>query len=127
EMAIVTANCWYSLPVIPGMNAVGMKTAESTSAMPITGPEISSIARNAASFGARPSSMWRSTASTTTIASSTTSPIASTSPNSESVLMLKPREENEGPDQRYRHREQRDQRGPPSLQEQIYDGDHQND
>ena len=75
---------------MPGMKAVGMKTAESTSAMPMTGPEISSIALNAASLGARPSSMWRSTASTTTIASSTTSPMASTSPNSESVLMENP-------------------------------------
>src|SRR5207247_5464838 len=37
-----------------------------------------------------PSSMWRSTASTTTIASSTTSPIASTNPKSESVLIENP-------------------------------------
>ncbi len=29
---------------MPGMNAVGMNTAESTRAIPITGPEISSIA-----------------------------------------------------------------------------------
>ena len=35
--------------------------------------------------------MWRSTASTTTMASSTTSPIASTSPKSESVLIEKPK------------------------------------
>ena len=75
---------------MPGMNAVGTNTAESTSAMPITGPEISSMAFSAASFGVRPSSMWRSTASTTTMASSTTRPIASTRPNSESVLMEKP-------------------------------------
>ncbi len=34
--------------------------------------------------------MWRSTASTTTIASSTTRPIASTRPNRDSVLMLNP-------------------------------------
>ena len=34
--------------------------------------------------------MWRSTASTTTMASSTTRPIASTRPNSDSVLMEKP-------------------------------------
>ncbi len=34
--------------------------------------------------------MWRSTFSTTTIESSTTMPIASTSPNSESVLIEKP-------------------------------------
>ncbi len=34
--------------------------------------------------------MWRSTASTTTIASSTTSPMARTRPNSESVFTEKP-------------------------------------
>src|SRR5580704_15455646 len=34
--------------------------------------------------------MWCSTASTTTMASSTTNPIASTRPNSESVLMENP-------------------------------------
>src|SRR2546425_8023728 len=70
---------------MPGMKAVGTNTAERTSAMPITGPEISSIAFKAASLGASPSSMCRSTASTTTMASSTTRPIASTRPNRESV------------------------------------------
>ena len=48
------------------------------------------MALNAASRGDRPCSMWCSTASTTTIASSTTSPIASTRPKSDSVLMEKP-------------------------------------
>ena len=67
-----------------------MKTADNTSAIPTTGPEISSIALREASFGDMPSSMWRSTASTTTIASSTTRPIANTRPNSESVLIENP-------------------------------------
>src|SRR6267143_5528715 len=67
-----------------------MKTAESTSATPTTTPETSRIACNVASRGDIPSSMWRSTASTTTIASSTTSPMASTSPKSESVLIENP-------------------------------------
>src|SRR5438093_5657813 len=75
---------------MPRINAVGMNTAASTIAIATTGPATSSIALNAASRGARPSSMWRSTASTTTIASSTTSPIASTSPKSESVLIENP-------------------------------------
>ncbi len=43
-----------------------------------------------ADFGSMPSSMWCSTASTTMMASSTTRPMASTSPKSESVLMEKP-------------------------------------
>src|SRR5579863_3889850 len=72
------------------MNAVGTNTADNTSAMPTTGPDISSIALSAASFGVSPSSMWRSTASTTTMASSTTNPIASTNPNNDSVFTEKP-------------------------------------
>jgi hypothetical protein len=67
-----------------------MNTADSTRAMPTTGPEISSIALSVASFGDIPSSMWCSTASTTTMASSTTRPTASTRPKSDSVLMENP-------------------------------------
>ena len=95
--------------------------------MPTTGPETSDIACSVASRGDIPSSMWCSTASTTTIASSTTRPIASTSPNSDSVLIEKPRkrEEREGADQRHRHRHQRDERGAPVLQEHEDHQDHQ--
>jgi len=91
EMAIVSANCWYMRPVSPWMNATGMKTAERISAMPMTGPETSFIACTVASFGLFPCSMWCATASTTTIASSTTMPIARTRPNIDSVLSEKPR------------------------------------
>ena len=90
ETAIVRANCLKNSPVTPEKNAQGMNTADSTSATPITGPVTSSIARIAASRGARPCAIQRSTFSTTTMASSTTMPIASTSPKSESVLRLKP-------------------------------------
>ena len=72
------------------MKAVGTKTAVRMSAVAMTGPVTSSIAFSAASRGDIPSSMWCSTASTTTIASSTTMPIASTRPNSERVLIEKP-------------------------------------
>ena len=72
------------------MNASGMKTAHSVRAMAMMGPETSRIARYAASRGVRPASMLRSTFSTTTMASSTTMPIASTSPNRLSVLIEKP-------------------------------------
>ena len=72
------------------MNAVGTNTAPSTSAMAMIGPETSSIARRVASIGGCPSSMCRSTFSTTTIASSTTMPMASTRPKSDSVLSEKP-------------------------------------
>ena len=72
------------------MNATGTNTAQSTSAIAMIGPLTSSIARWLASSGVSPSSMCRSTFSTTTMASSTTMPIASTRPNSDSVLIEKP-------------------------------------
>ncbi len=54
------------------------------------GPDTSRIARYVASRGLSPASMLRSTFSTTTIASSTTMPIASTRPNRLSALIEKP-------------------------------------
>ena len=48
------------------------------------------MAWRVASLGSMPISMWCSTASTTTMASSTTRPMASTSPNRDRVLMEKP-------------------------------------
>ena len=48
------------------------------------------IASLVASRAERPSAIWRSTFSTTTMASSTTMPMASTSPNRDRVLMEKP-------------------------------------
>ena len=95
----------------------------------MTGPETSSIAFSVASRGERPCSMWCSTASTTTIASSTTRPIASTRPKSESVLIEKPSsgKKRERADQRDRHGEQRDQRRAPALQEEEHDEDHEHD
>jgi hypothetical protein len=76
--------------VIPLTNATGMNTAESPNAIAITAPVTSVIARYAASRGARPCSIQRSTFSTTTIASSTTMPIASTRPNKVRVLIENP-------------------------------------
>jgi hypothetical protein len=76
---------------MPPRNATGTNTAHSTSTMAITAPETSRIASSAASNGAIFSSrIRRSTFSSTTIASSTTMPIASTSANRVSVLMEKP-------------------------------------
>ncbi len=73
------------------MNAQGTNTAVSTRPTAITGAETWFIAVSVASRGARPCSMWCSTASTTTIASSTTMPIASTRPKSVRLFRLKPR------------------------------------
>ncbi len=75
---------------MPAMNAVGMNTELSTSVIAITGPVISSSALIVASRGGRPFAIQRSTFSTTTIASSTTMPIASTRPNSERLFSEKP-------------------------------------
>ena len=59
------------------------------------------------------------------MASSTTRPIASTRPKSDSVLMEKPNsgKNSERADERHRNRQQRDQRRPPALQKEI---DHRN-
>ena len=67
-----------------------MKTALRPNAMAITATVTSSIDLQAASRGERPCSIQRSTFSTTTIASSTTTPTASTSPNSEMLLSVNP-------------------------------------
>jgi len=76
------------MPTDPGKNAIGTNTAISTSVMPMIAPEICDIALRVASLGGSPSSaMMRSTFSTTTIASSTRMPTASTMPNMVSMLM----------------------------------------
>ena len=68
-----------------------MNTAASTEVMATIAPVIWRIALRVASFGPRCSSrMMRSTASTTTMASSTTMPIASTIANNDNWLMEKP-------------------------------------
>ena len=54
------------------------------------GPVTSRIAFFAAASGARPASSWRSTFSTTTMASSTTRPMASTMPSRLSMLSENP-------------------------------------
>jgi hypothetical protein len=75
-------------PVEPAMNAIGTNTAASTMPMPTRAPVIWSIDLRVASSGDRPSSLiTRSTFSTTTIASSTSRPIASTIANIVSMLI----------------------------------------
>ncbi len=83
-----TANWRKSCPLIPGMKATGTNTESKTSVMAIIGPVISAIALLQASGTGSCgfSSITRSTFSTTTMASSTTMPMASTSASSETVL-----------------------------------------
>jgi len=79
-------------PVEPGKKAMGPNTAESTRPMPIRALVIWSMDFAVASRGERPSSlMIRSTFSTTTMASSTSRPMASTMANMVSMLMEKPK------------------------------------
>ncbi len=77
---------------MPGMKATGTKTDSSTRVIAIIGAVIWAIASLVASAGdiSGCSAIMCSTASTTTIASSTTIPIASTSANSEMVFAEKP-------------------------------------
>ena len=88
--AMVTANCWKNCPEMPPRNAVGTNTAHSTSAIDTSAPPTSSMVRSAASRRLMPCSRWRSTFSTTTIASSTTMPTASTRPNRVRLLIENP-------------------------------------
>ena len=68
---------------MPGKNATGTNTASSTSDDATTAPWISRIASRAPSNGGMPFSwMKRAMFSITTIASSTTSPVASVKPKS---------------------------------------------
>ena len=73
----VTENCVYSAPVMPGMNDTGTNTASSTSVVATTGPVTSRIAWRVAARASCPvSAMMRCTFSTTTMLSSTTTPMA---------------------------------------------------
>src|SRR5580765_2123072 len=90
EAAIVKANCLKNWPVIPEINAQGTNTAQSTAEIAITGPDTSAIAFSVASFGSMPLAIQLSTFSTTTMASSTTMPMASTKPNKLRLLSVKP-------------------------------------
>ena len=79
-------------PVAPPKNAIGTKTADNTRPIPISAPVICPIDLRVASSGGKPSSViTRSTFSTTTIASSTNKPMASTRPNIVRVLIEKPK------------------------------------
>ena len=79
---MVIENCLYMIPVEPPKKAMGPKTAESTRPMPTNAPVIWVMDMRAASFGERPSScISLSTFSTTTMASSTRSPMANTIAN----------------------------------------------
>ena len=95
EMSTATvieiANSRYIMPVIPAKNDTGTNTAASTKEVATMAPESSVIAcLVAATTSIFCSLISRSTLSTTTIASSTTMPIANTIANKLTLLMVKP-------------------------------------
>ena len=76
---------------MPGMNDTGTKTASRTSVVATTGPVTCSMDFRVAARTSRPSSsITRWTFSTTTMLSSTTTPIARMMANSVIVLMENP-------------------------------------
>ena len=85
--ATATANSTKSRPVALVWNASGVNTATSESVMAMTANAISSMPLNAAFIGVRPFSMCRWMFSSTTMASSTTTPMASTSASMVRMLM----------------------------------------
>jgi hypothetical protein len=88
--ASVNANSRNSAPVRPPWMPIGTYTAANVMVMAMTGPTSSRAPISAAWYGVRPSRMWRSTFSTTTIASSTTRPTDSTIASSVSRFSVKP-------------------------------------
>ena len=92
--AMVTPNWVKKVPEVPGMNITGMNTAMNTSVHETTATDTSLIAWRVASRASLiPFSIFAITASTTTMASSTTVPIASTRANSVRMLSEKPANE----------------------------------
>ena len=87
----VTANSRKRRPTIPPMKRIGMKTATSDTLMETTVNATSRAPSSAASKGSIPFSIWRETFSRTTIASSTTNPVAMVSAMSERLFRLNPR------------------------------------
>ncbi|MCY1461998.1 hypothetical protein D9M71_797210 [compost metagenome] len=85
--ARVRANSRNSAPVRPSRKPMGAYTAARVMVIEMTGTAISRAPSMAASNGVLPSSMCRWMFSTTTMASSTTRPIASTMASRVSRLM----------------------------------------
>jgi hypothetical protein len=75
----VTANSRNSRPICPSMNSSGMNTATSERLIESTVKPTSRAPRSAASTRPMPASMWRLVFSSTTMASSTTKPVATVS------------------------------------------------
>ena len=91
EIVMVTANSLNSRPMMPPMNSSGMNTATRLTEIETTVKLISLAPMIAALRGSSPSSVWRTMFSSTTIASSTTKPVARVSASSDRLLSVKPK------------------------------------
>ena len=85
---MVTANSCSNRPTTPPMNNTGMNTAASESVIDTMVKAISFEPSKAASIGGLPISMWRTTFSSMTMASSTTKPTESVSAISDRLSRL---------------------------------------
>ena len=86
----VIANSRKSRPTMPPIIKIGMNTATSEMLIESTVKPISRAPASAASIGDSPASRWRAMFSSTTIASSTTKPVAMVSAISDRLSMLYP-------------------------------------
>ena len=129
ETAIVTANWRKNWPVIPPMKQHGTNTELSASVIAMIGPVISSIALIVAVRASSPLAIIRSVFSSTTMASSTTMPMASTRPKSVRLLRLKPSAAMTAkvPIKRDRDVDHRQDHRPPVLEEDQHDDADQDD
>ncbi len=84
----VTANSRNSRPTMPPIISSGMNTAISEKLIDTTVKPTSRAPLSAACIGRMPFSMWRETFSSTTMASSTTKPVATVSAISERLSRL---------------------------------------
>ena len=84
----VTANSRNSRPTTPPISRIGMNTATSDRLMDSTVKPTSRDPRSAARIGDMPRSTWRMMFSSTTMASSTTKPVATISAISEIVFSV---------------------------------------
>jgi hypothetical protein len=90
EPATTMPNSSKSRPVMPPTNMMGTNTATSATVVEMTAKYTSFVPSSAAFIGFSPRSMRVYTFSSTTIASSHTTPIASTSATSVRMLIVKP-------------------------------------
>ena len=88
--ATAIPNSLNSLPTLPERNASGTNTATRAIVVEITANPISLLPSIAACHRLFPISIWRYIFSRTTIASSTTSPIAKTKPSKVRILIVNP-------------------------------------